>query len=340
MIPKLQRILFVLAASLIGLDLAWGFAAGFQVEVVAYARVALLSLALVGAGLFYQTRRAEPRIAAMLLGAGFLCAFSAAASLLNYFLLTFHGPRIDTALAAADLALGFDWAAMMAVMADYPLLNHLLFFAYNAVLPEIALMTVLLGWSGNVEKTYRFCIAVALSALICIAVWSLAPSFGAFSIHPPNPAFSHMTLALDSSYAAELVRLLEHGPGLISPTDAKGLIGFPSYHAVLALLVMWYGRNFPRLFWPLTAINALVLVATPIQGGHHLVDVLAAFPVTALALWLSGDFAKISLKPSRMVNSLRKFTIRPVPQGQFRIAPAQSQGDAPSAIKSKLSGLS
>lgn len=339
MIPKLQRILFVLAAGLIAVDLAWGVAAGFQVEVLAYAKVALLSLALLATGVFYQTRRAEPRIAAMLLGASFLCVFSAAASLLNYFLLTAHGPRIDAALARADLAMGFDWIRAMTAMADYPLLNRALFFAYNSVLPQIALTTVLLGWCGNAEKTYRFCIAVAASALICIAVWSAAPSFGAFSIHPQQPVFAHMTLALDSSYAAELVRLLEQGPGVISPHDTKGLIGFPSYHAVLALLVMWYARALPRLFWPMASVNAVVLVATPIQGGHHLVDVLAAFPVTALALWLAGEFSQNSLKPSRLVNSLRKFTIRPVPQGLFRIASAQSEAETRSAIKSKLSGF-
>ena len=338
MIPKLQRTLFLIAAALVAADLAWGVAAGFQVAWLPHVRIVLLCAGLLGAGIFYQTRRAEPRIAAMLLGASFLCAFSAAASLLNYFLLTFHGPRIDAQLAAADLALGFDWSRMMAAMAQYPSLNRVLFFAYNIVLPEIALMTVMLGWSGNPEKTYRFCIAVAGGALICIAVWSLAPSFGAFSVYPAT--VPHMTLALDGQYAQELMRLLQEGPGVIDPQDTKGLIGFPSYHAVLALLVMWYGRGLPRLFWLLAAANALVLVATPIQGGHHLVDVLAAFPVTALALWLAGEFAQISWKPSAMVNKERKFTIAAVPKGLFRIAPAQPDEEAPSAIKSKLSGFS
>lgn len=339
MIPKLQRILFVLAASLIGIDLAWGFAADFQVDVPAYARIGLLSLALVAGGIFYQTYRKEPRLAAMLLGASFLCAFSAAASLLNYFLLTAHGPRIDTALAAADLWLGLDWMGMMTVMADYPALNRILFYVYNSVLPQIALMTVLLGWLGSAGKIYRFCIAVAAAALTCIAIWSLVPSFGAISVYPAD-TFSHMTLALDSHYAAELVRMLAQGPGLITPHDTKGLIGFPSYHAVLALLLAWYARNLGRLFWPLAVLNMMVLVATPIQGGHHFVDVFAAVPVTAFALWLAGEFAQPSPKTSSMVNKQRTFTIRPVPEGLFRIAQAQSDDQAARAIKPKLSSLS
>ena len=335
---KLQTTLFVLAAGLIAVDLVWGFAGGFAVDAPAYARIALLSFALVAGGVFYATRRKEPRLAAMLFGAGFLCAFSAAASLLNYFLLTFHGPRIDAALAGADLWLGFDWMRMMTVMADHPRLNSILFYVYNSVLPQIALMVVLLGWLGNADKIYRFCIAVAVSALTCIAIWSVAPSFGAISVYPAQ-AFSHMTLALDSHYAAALLRMLEHGPGLITPTDTKGLIGFPSYHAVLALLVIWYARAVPRLFWPFMALNILVLVATPIQGGHHLVDVLAAMPVTAFALWLAGEFAQISHKPFAMVNNFGKFTIRPVPKGLFRIALVHSDDPHAPAIKSKLSGL-
>jgi hypothetical protein len=86
------------------------------VDVAAYARLGLLTLALIGAGLFYQKRKDEPALAAMLFGASFLCAYSAAASALNYFLLTAHGPRIDFLLAAADEALGFDWVAAMTAM--------------------------------------------------------------------------------------------------------------------------------------------------------------------------------------------------------------------------------
>ncbi len=60
--------------------------------------------------------------------------------------------------------------------------------------------------------------------------------------------------------------LLAHGPNLISPRDAKGLIGFPSYHAVLALLVVWYARDMKGLRWVVAVLDALVLVATSHSG--------------------------------------------------------------------------
>ena len=114
-----------------------------------------------------------------------------------------------------------------------------------------------------------------------------------------------MQMALDSAYANDLMRLLHDGPGLISPRSAKGLIGFPSYHAAMALLAIWYLRDVKILRWPVFALNAAVLMATPVQGGHHLVDVLASLPVAALSIFVASRAEKIS-KFGGMVNKSSK----------------------------------
>src|SRR5690348_4903775 len=127
MIRNFQRILFTIAASLIVADLVWGLYGHFQVDVPAYARLGLLSLGMAAGGLYYQNRRGEPALAAIMFGTAFLCAFSAAASVLNYFLLTVAGPRIDNILVAADRALGFDWYTTMVAMSRHVMLNEIFF---------------------------------------------------------------------------------------------------------------------------------------------------------------------------------------------------------------------
>ena len=326
MIATLQRSLFAIAAGLIAVDLAWAGIAHFQLDGAAYLRLAVLALALVGGAIFYQLRRAEPAIVAMLAGTGFLCAYSAAASVLNYFLLTLHGPRMDAALAAADRALGFDWVAAMTLMANHPRLNGLLFFSYNIELPEIALIAVILGCCGKAETIYRYCLAVALGALTCIFVWALAPSFGAMSVFDLPPAVSRaLAVSVDRSYGDALVAMLRDGPGFISPADMRGLIGFPSYHGVLALIAIFYARGLPNLFWPVLALNVLALIATPIQGGHHLIDVLASFPVAALVLFLSSLRGKESgaAKSAGVVNKSSKWAAAPYAAGRFSAGPAK-----------------
>lgn len=310
MIANFQRILFTVAASLIAVDLVWGLYAHFQVDVMGYAKLGLLSLATMAGGIYYQNRRAEPALAAMMFGTAFLCAFSAAASLLNYFLLTVTGPRIDDILVAMDRALGFDWYDTMVAMSHHVWLNEIFFRVYNLVLPQIALVLVALAWSGRTEQVYRYCLALAVGALIAIFVWTLVPSLGAKSLYtlPPDVA-SRLTLTVTTAYGKELVALLHNGPGYISPSDLRGLIAFPSYHGVLALIVTFYAWSVRWLRWPALVTNAVVLISTPIQGGHHLVDVLASFPVAALSLFIATRLAPTqkNAQIAAMVNETASF---------------------------------
>jgi PAP2 superfamily len=322
---SLPRLLFGLAISLVAIDAVWAKIGHFHIDINAYSHLALLSLGLFIIGLVYQKYRPDPALVAMLMGASFLTAFSAAASVLNYFLLTEAGSRIDDLLVAADRMLGFDWYRMMVAMADHPLLNAIFFQVYNFVLPEIALLVVTLAWIGQSEKVYRFCLAVAAGALIAIAIWTITPSLGAKSLYTLPPGVEHrLLLSVTTQYGRELVALLHNGPGFITPNDLRGLIAFPSYHAVLALIVVWYARSIPWLRWPLLAINLVVLVCTPEQGGHHLIDVLAAFPVTALALAIAE-----SRKLTITVNQLQTGQLALPQTGWFRSAPAQKRSSGP-----------
>ena len=333
----LPALLLALVAALAALDVIWVCYAHVQLDVAAYLRLSLMAVALLGGARLYQTMRPDPRLAAMLFGTGFLCAFSMGASIFNYLLLPHAGTRMDETLAALDRALGFDWPRAMAWMAHHPRLNGAAYFAYGSMLPQVAVLTVALA-TTQPHRVYHFVAALALGAMTCIGLWCLAPSFGAFSVYGDVP---HMTLALDSSYARELVRLLKDGPGQISPADTKGLIGFPSYHAVMALLVIFHAWRLSWLRLPALVLNAGVIFATPIQGGHHVMDVIGAVPVALLAICLveKPELTDLRTKLSGMVNKRRKFTLGPVPQGLFRINPEQQDEIAPRAIKPKLSGL-
>jgi hypothetical protein len=296
-IARLQLILFVLVAVVAGIDVVWALAGHFDVDGRAYAGLAALAAALAGGAAYYSHIRKDERLAAMLSATAFLIAMSASFSVLNYLLLTVAGARIDATLAAADRALGVDWPALMALVAHYPRTNIVLQLVYVSVLPQIAVLVLAHGFFGTPERIYKLCLSVAAGAAVAMTVWTVAPSFGAFSVYDLAPGVaSHLALSLDGHYAHELVGLLADGPGRISPSAAKGLIGFPSYHATLALLVVWYARPLPVVRWLALGINTIVLVATPIQGGHHVVDVLAGFAVAALAIRFADVTARYAAR--------------------------------------------
>jgi hypothetical protein len=282
---RLQLILLGIVASVATIDFVWIRAGHFEVDAPAYGEIALLAILFAVGGVFYEHVRKDERLAAMLIGTSFLLGMSAGFSVLNYLLITIAGHRIDLPLAALDRSLGVNWPAMMAVAAQHPLVNGFLQLTYVSVLPQIALLVAILGWHGKPERIYALCLALSAGVTISMAVWTLAPSFGAFSVYalPANVA-DHIALALDGHYARNLVALLSRGPGYISPTEAKGLIGFPSFHVVLAMLVVWHARGLAFVRWIALGLNSVVLLATPIQGGHHVVDVIAGLAVAAFAV--------------------------------------------------------
>jgi len=292
-VPSAISLLLLAVAAAIGLvDCLWAEKAGFMVASHAYAVLAAISGICWLAGWFYEAHRPEPRLAAMLTGTGFLVAFTAGASVLNAMLLTVAGPRVDWLFARADIAMGFDWPAMMRLAAGHPAPMAVLRLVYMVLVPEIALAVLVLGTLRGAAPVYRFCLAIAAGAMICIAIWTAFPAFGAMSVYHLDPATAaRLNVPVDGAYGEMLVRMLREGPGLIAP-NMKGLIGFPSYHAVLALLLMWYFRSLHGFRWIIWGLNGLVVLATPIAGGHHMIDVLAGVPVTFLAIaiarWVHG----------------------------------------------------
>ncbi len=316
---SIQRILLILALTLMAVDVAWATLGHFHIDTAAYARLALLAAALFCGGLFYNRLRPDPALEAMLMGASFLCAFSAAASVLNYFLITVAGPRIDDYLVAADRMIGFDWYQVMLAMADRPLLNAFFFQVYNFTLPQIALLMVTLAWTRQTERVYRFCLAIAMGALIAIFFWAALPSLGAKSMYAlPASVENRMMLSVTTQYGRELVALLHNGPGYITPDDLRGLIAFPSYHGVLALITAFYAWHLRWLRWPALFINLAVVISSPIQGGHHAIDLVASFPAAALALAIAQ-----SRKLKFQVNESQTEKIASFPSAVFRTEAAQ-----------------
>jgi len=299
---RLQLILFGIVAGLASVDAVWLNAGHFDVDVWGYGGIALLTLLFGCGGFYYDRVRKEERLAAMLIGTSFLLGMSAGFSVLNYLLLTVAGHRIDAPLALLDRAIGVDWPALMALAAQHPFVAAAMQLAYISVLPQLALLVAVLGLFGRHERIYALCLCLTAGAALCIFVWTLAPSFGAFSVYSLPASVAHrLPLALDGHYANTLVGLLAHGPGRISPTDAKGLIGFPSFHAAMALFVVWHARELAVVRWFALALNALVLVATPIQGGHHVVDVIGGFAVAALAILIAGRIVRYAARTQGVV---------------------------------------
>src|SRR5262245_9326876 len=101
-----------------------------------------------------------------------------------------------------------------------------------------------------------------------------------------NPAVEAIVQPYGSSErGAELNRLLVEGVQDISTLCTVGLVGFPSFHTVMALttiIAVWPYRGLRILLVPICAI---LLPGILIHGGRHLVDVVGGATLTIVS-WL------------------------------------------------------
>jgi hypothetical protein len=290
---RLNRLLACIAALFAGLDTLWLASGHFRIDPGPYFLLALVVLPCIGGVYFYTRVRSEPVFAAMLAATAFLMVFPAACSLMSYLATTVAGPRIDANLLAIDRAFGISWPAIMAFAGDHRFLADTLGLAYQSIIPQTLLLVLLLGWTRKPDQLYGLCLAIAGGATLTLLFWIAFPSFGAYSMyHLPLATQMKLSLVEGVDYGQQLTNLLKNGPGFIEPKDLRGIIGFPSYHTVQAIVLAWYARKLPYLGWLFLALNIAVVCATPIHGGHHLIDIPGGAIVAALVIFIADRLVK------------------------------------------------
>jgi membrane-associated phospholipid phosphatase len=74
----------------------------------------------------------------------------------------------------------------------------------------------------------------------------------------------------------------------INPLYNQGLVVFPSFHTILAMLCIFAARPLRFLKYPLLALNLLIILASPAMGGHYFIDIIAGIILAALTISLPG----------------------------------------------------
>jgi PAP2 superfamily len=272
-------LIFLIAWPLNQVTIVW---ASFRLPFLAIAGVALLGLA-------YRGLNRDERIAAIYFVIAQMILFSYFAVFDNYLALELHRPLIDELLAGLDRALGIDWWAYVILAKSNPFMGRVFTYAYQSSMLQLIAVILFLGSTRRFARLDRLTLAFMIGGLVTIAVWVLFPNFGALALHYaqglPDPPF-HLSVS-----KRDAMGLLALHAGQLPPlrqADLTGLIGFPSFHTVMAVLTI-YALWGIRFIGPLAlAGNTLVLLSIPADGGHHVVDVAGGILVAFLAIGAAG----------------------------------------------------
>lgn len=245
------------------------------------------SLGLMAVGAYIRGAKGAPRIALAVIGAAIFSGFTAASSVLIYSLLPLPNPMVDEQLSRLGHAVGYDWQKLVLTMTAYPTVTRALGLVYQSAIPQLLVAICVLASYGRAVALHRFLVVGMLTLAVCVAVWWAWPSVGYVGVLPLSDAeMKTAGLIYPQDYGDYLTRLLMQGPSRITPEVITGVVGFPSYHTVMACLVVFYLWR-TVLFVPALLVNLAMLMATLVHGGHHLVDVIGGLVVFALGVWVS-----------------------------------------------------
>jgi hypothetical protein len=203
---------------------------------------------------------------------GVLGSYAVAAQTLGY---------DDRYLSLLDRSLGFDWDAWYRFVARHQMLQVIERAAYQSIYVSPVALLAYYAASGRKHEARTFIASVWLAAVLTLLLFVLMPAKGplAASWHGPIPYMPASAL-----YQAQLIpQLRSHGLGEIHLEALQGVVCAPSFHAASAVLYSIAAWRAALLRWPLIAINGLMLLATPVEGTHYLVDILAGVMVAVVA---------------------------------------------------------
>lgn len=271
----------------VGIDLCWMLSGGWSLSWRGLAVIAIVvagGLALLSVGRYRRDLRIRTTVQTVML----LVVFSAAAGTLSYLVVSTNAPLVDAPLAALDRMLGFDWLALNAWLHRHPTTASVLRLAYYSGLIQMAIVVLFLGFTARHVALDEFVRCFVAATLVTIALSGAVPAAGAWKHYGLSDGFDLASLTH--------FELLRNGQLREIPLHRmQGLISIPSMHAAAAVLMVYAVRE-SRLMLPVFALlNAALLVATPVDGSHYLVDVLAGI---ALAVALIAFERRRRLAPA------------------------------------------
>ena len=244
--------------------------------------LAVTCAALSGAALFYRRIRRQENFAVMCIALMQVLLFSALGSILSYFLAREGGALWDGRLAGWDRAIGFDWLAFVNAVDAHRWLALPLRWAYMSLVPQIIVLVLVLGFTRRVAELRAVMLAAILCGTAAILLSPIFPAVGNY-VHLGLTAddFRHVDPWAGNAHLDHFTALRDGTMTLLRLQHMEGIITFPSYHAGLAAITLFgfWSSGIAWLRWPGAAVALATIVATPVDGGHYLVDVLAGIAI-------------------------------------------------------------
>jgi membrane-associated phospholipid phosphatase len=234
----------------------------------------LLSLIFLFYGMYI--RNESPWASTFIWGLGlFFWCMLANMLLVNSIQATPFSP-IDPWLLKADRWMGINTSVLMEWTHNHPDFHKLFNFTYLALLFELIGIPMILTFFNGRKSLSVFYIAQLSTMIVGSLIYFFFPTMAPSGI-VHSPYFSH---AQDDTS----LRFLQIHHFLKPTSTDGGLIAFPSFHVIWAILLVNACRAKKIFFYPILCFNIILIIATVFLGWHYVTDVISGVILALLGI--------------------------------------------------------
>lgn len=186
---------------------------------------------------------------------------------------------IDSNLAQLDRMLGFSSIDWINWTYAHPWFASLMHKAYDSIIFELAFLPFIMMALRAQDRVYLYFLAIIISFLVGTTIYYFLPTTG-------------LTHIFSSPHFAQIqhdtwIKFHEIHHYLPITTTSGGMIAFPSFHVIWAVLLAYCAYDRKWLFYPLLIWNTLMILATVCLGWHYLVDVIGGLVLAYFSILMA-----------------------------------------------------
>lgn len=184
-------------------------------------------------------------------------------------------PLQDARLTQIDSLCGVNVQAI-AIWAAHHRLGRLINLSYSLLAPLILGAVLLPVLAGRLIEARKFILSNVAAIALGIIAFGLVPAVGPWYPHH----FSPSTAQLSCEHAFFALR----APGSYTYTQTVGVICFPSFHVIWAILSVAALWSFKPLRIPSAVLSISIILSTITTGWHYFADLIAGIIIATISI--------------------------------------------------------
>lgn len=223
---------------------------------------------------------------AMVIGGGTI------AGIISHIGLRLQRPLIDAWLLKLDQSVLIDTPVLVVAFGGRPMLVEILNVAYASAVPLCVATIIYQSVIGQAVRAWEAAATFSFCIIFASIAGAMFPAIGNIAHAGINPIKAGLPGGAGIYHLSVFDALYNGQAKTFDIRQLTGIVTFPSFHLVMALIPVWSVRESTLVALPTAAWGLLVAFSTVPIGGHYVVDLIAGLALWGGAVIAIGAFAR------------------------------------------------